>query len=110
MSASVLQLNCTMQCPHGGQVVVIPSQTRTRLGGLPALLPGDAAAVTGCPLVVASKPQPCVTVTWNGAATRARVDGQGPLLQTSVGLCKSADGVPQGIVIVSGVQTKVAAE
>jgi len=109
MAAAVLQQGCVLMCPHGGQVVVIPSQSKVLLGGTPALLPNDAITVAGCPLVVGTKPQPCVTVTWSGAATRAAVDNQGPLLQTSVGLCKSAEGAVQGTVLVSGAQTKVSA-
>lgn len=107
MGAFILQQGCMMQCPHGAPVLVIPSQSKVLLDGQPALLPGDAASVTGCPFVVGTKPQPCVTVTWSAAATRVQVNQQGPLLQSSVGMCKSAEGIIQGVVLMSGVQGKV---
>jgi hypothetical protein len=96
-----------MQCPHGGTVLAIPSQQKVLLQQQPALLPSDAASVVGCPLNISGKPQPCVTVSWTGQATRVQIKGQGPLLQSSVGLCKSAEGAPQGTVLISGAQTKV---
>jgi hypothetical protein len=107
--AAILQFGCTLQCPHGAMVLVIPSQQKVLLNSQPALLPPDAASVIGCPLNISGKPQPCVTVTWSGEATRAQVNGQGVLLQSSVGLCKSAEGVVQGTVLISGVQTKASA-
>jgi hypothetical protein len=97
-------------CPHGGQVQVVPSQTRLMLGGQPALLVSDLMVIVGCPFTVGTKYQPCVTVEWTGPATRAQINGQALLLQTSVGLCKSAENLPQGTVLMTGVQTKVKAE
>jgi hypothetical protein len=109
MGAAILQLGCTVQCPHGAMVLVIPSQQRVLLNNQPALLPADAAMVVGCPFNISGKPQPCVTVSWSGEASHAQVNGQGPLLESSVGLCKSAEGVVQGTVLISGVQTKASA-
>jgi hypothetical protein len=40
-------------------------------------------------------------------ATQSTVQEQAPLLATSVGVCQSFDGTPQGVVIMTGVQTKV---
>jgi hypothetical protein len=97
-------------CPHGGQVLATPSQSKVLLGGQPALLVSDPMVILGCPFTVGPKYQPCVTVTWTGPATRVQINGQAPLLQTSVGLCKSAESVPQGNVVMMGVQTKVMAE
>lgn len=97
-------------CPHGGQVQAVPSQAKVLLGGQPALLVSDSMVIVGCPFTVGSKYQPCVTVEWSGAATRVQINGQAPLLQTSIGLCKSVEGAPQGTAVVSGVQTKVQAE
>lgn len=99
-----------MMCPHGGQVTVIPSQTKMKLGGSPALLASDAAIVVGCAFAPGPKPQPCVSVQWVGQATRVKVNGQPVLLQSSSGLCKSAEGIVQGTVIITGVQTKVSGE
>lgn len=110
MASPVLQLGCIMMCPHGGQVQVVPSQSKVLLGRQPALLSTDSFTVLGCPFTVGTKYQPCVTVMWSGAATKLQVTGQSPLLQSSIGLCKSAEGIPQGTVLIIGVQTKVTAQ
>jgi len=80
------------------------------LGGQPALLASDTFLVVGCPFIVALVPSPCITVTWTAPATQVQVNGQPPLLQTSVGLCNSALGAPQGMALVTGAQTKVMAQ
>lgn len=110
MAAAILQFGCTMLCPHGGQVTVVPSQTQVLLGGQPALLASDVFVVAGCPFFIGPAPSPCVKVTWLGAATQVKVAGQAPLLQSSVGLCIAATGVPQGNVIITGIQTKVSGQ
>ena len=60
----------------------------------------DLTTVAGCPFQVpvgaGTKPQPCVKVQWPVPATRVKVDGQPVLLQTSTGLCQSAEQIPQG--------------
>ena len=110
MGAPILQFGCTMQCPHGGQVLAVPSQQKVLLGGQPALLSSDTFTILGCPFVIGVVPSPCLTVTWTGPATKVQINGQQPLLLTSIGLCNSAAGAPQGTVIVTGVQTKVMAQ
>lgn len=110
MAAAILQQGCVMMCPHGGQVMVVPSQTKVKLNGAPALLARDAMTVAGCAFTPGPKPQPCVTVQWIAESVRVKADGQPVLLQSSTGLCKSAEGIVQGTVIVSGVQTKVSGE
>lgn len=99
-----------MQCPHGGTVQAVPSQVKVQLNGQPALLVSDTTLVAGCPFTVGPKPQPCVTVTWSAPATRVQVTGTAPLLATSIGLCKSIEGIPQGAVLIVSTQTKVSAE
>jgi len=110
MGAAILQFGCTMMCPHGGQVMAIPSQSKVLLGGQPALLSSDTFSILGCPFVIGTVPSPCLTVTWTAPATKVQVNGQQPLLETSVGMCNSAAGAPQGTVVVTGVQTKVTAQ
>lgn len=107
MPAPVLQLGCTILCPHGGMVNAVTANAKVRAGGAFALLSTDTFVVAGCPFVVALKPQPCVTVQWTGEARRFKVDGTPVLLQTSFGLCKSAEGLVQGVALVTGAQTKV---
>ena len=110
MPAPILQFGCSMQCPHGAPVQVVPSQSRLRLGGAAALLASDGFVVIGCPFVLGLKPQPCVAVQWVGPAQRVEVGGAAVLLGSSTGLCKSAEGIVQGTVLVSGVQTKVSGQ
>ncbi|HEV2851604.1 MAG TPA: hypothetical protein VHC97_02255 [Thermoanaerobaculia bacterium] len=107
MPAPVLQLGCTLQCPHGGTVTAVTADAKVRTGGAFALLVNDTFVVAGCPFMVGTKPQPCVTLQWTGEARSFKVDGTPVLLQTSFGLCKSAEGLVQGVALVSGVQTQV---
>jgi len=107
MPAPVLQLGCTIQCPHGGMVNAVTANAKTRTGGAFALLANDTFVVAGCAFMVGTKPQPCVTVEWTGEARSFKVDGTPVLLQTSFGLCKSAEGLVQGMALVTGVQTQV---
>lgn len=109
MAAPILEAGCSMMCPHGGQVQVTASQFKVKLGGKPALLAGDTTTVAGCAFAVGTKPQPCITVQWSMPATKVKIANQAPLLKTSIGLCKSAEGIPQGPVQIVSCQTKVLA-
>ena len=102
-------MGCTVQCPHGGQATFVPSQSKVKLGGQPALLVSDTTTVAGCAFTVGPKPQPCVTVTWSAPATKVTIGGSAPLLKTSIGLCKSAEGIPQGPAVIISCQMKVSA-
>lgn len=104
---AILQLGCTVQCPHGGMATAVNSNSRVKVAGAPALLADDPWIVAACPLNVAGAPHPCVSVEWSGAATRVKVGGRPVLLASSVGLCKAADQAVQGVALVSGVQTRV---
>jgi hypothetical protein len=107
MSAALVQFGSVMQCPHGAMVLQTPSQSAVLAGGQPVLLAQDAITIVGCPFVIGIVPHPCVTVQWSGLATESTIQQQPPILATSVGICQSIDGSPQGTVILSGVQTKV---
>lgn len=108
MGAAILQLGCSVQCPHGGLASPVNSNARVRVGGSFALLASDPWLVAGCPLNVSGAPHPCLTVEWSGQAGRVTVGGQAVLLATSVGLCKAGDGVVQGAALIGGVQTRAA--
>jgi hypothetical protein len=108
MAAPVLQLGCTIRCPHGGMASVLNTNTRVKVGGNYALLSTDTYTIAGCPFTLPGpKPQPCVTIQWQSEARRVKAVGRPVLLQTSVGLCKSAEQVVQGTALVTGVQTRV---
>ena len=100
-----------MLCPHGGLVQILPSNTRFRVGGSPALVQTDTYVVTGCVFTVGLKPQPCVQVRWLRGAGRLKVSGVPVLTQTSLGVCLSADMIPAGPpnIIFAG-QTQLVAD
>ena len=97
MPGFLMHVGATAICPHGGQVSVIPSQTRALVGGQPIATMGDTYPIAGCAFTVPpGKPQPCVKVQWLVPATRVLIGGQPAILQSSTGLCLSAEQIPQG--------------
>jgi hypothetical protein len=110
MAAPILQLGCVVQCLHGGVATPIPSNAKVLVGGSPALLATDQWVLTPCAFVLGPKPSPCVRIQWTMPALRVTVNGAPVLLATSIGLCLSAEGLPQGLATVAGAQTKVLGE
>ena len=110
MPTALLQLGCTIRCPHGGVASVTARNNRVRLGGSFALLATDGFAITGCPHTMGVSWHPCATIEWSNAATRVRVLNEPVLLESSLGHCKAADGLVQGTAQISGVQTRVRGE
>jgi hypothetical protein len=55
---AILQFGVTMQCPHGGTVIAVPTNMSVRVGGAFALLQSDVFTIVGCPFMVGPKPQP----------------------------------------------------
>jgi hypothetical protein len=107
MGQLILDAGCTIQCPHGGQATLAPSNAQVKVGGNFALLVSDTMMVSGCPFTVPpGVPMPCVTIQWSSPAGKVTVNGTPVLLQSSQGLCLNATGAPQGTAIVSGVQSK----
>jgi hypothetical protein len=105
MSDFILTTASTLMCPHGGQVQLSTSNTQADIQGSPALLLSDQHTVSGCPFTLpAGKPQPCVTVRWLVGAAETKVNGTPVLLRNSVGLCFSAEQIPQGPPAVVQVQ------
>ena len=63
---------------------------------------GDTFLVAGCAFTVPhGKPQPCVKVQWLVPAMRVKVGGQPAILQSSNGLCQSAEQIPAGTAVGS---------
>jgi hypothetical protein len=92
-----LQVGATAICPHGGQISVIPTNVRVTAGGQPIAVLADTFLVAGCVFTVPpGKPQPCTTVQWLVPAARVTIGGQPAILQSSSGLCLSADMIPAG--------------
>ncbi len=110
MPGPVYHLGASAICPHGGQVTVIPSNTRVLVSGQPVATLGDTYVVAGCAFTIPpSKPQPCVKVQWLVPATRVMVNGQPVIVQSSSGLCLSAEQIPQGPPSIIATQPRVTA-
>lgn len=107
MAVPLFQSTATLLCPHGGQGTTIASGTRVLFGGIPAAVLSDLTTIAGCTFVVANKPQPCVRVTWTTGASRAQASGRPVLMQSSTGLCLSAEAIAQGAPVVVATQTRV---
>lgn len=111
MSGFLFHVGASAMCPHGGPVSVVSSNARVRVGGQPVALASDLYTVGGCPFQIPTpggpKPQPCVTVQWLVPASRVRVGGQPVVLQTSTGICQSAEQIPQGPPNVIATQVRV---
>lgn len=110
MADNILHVGATIQCPHGGQVTGTASSTRVKVGGQAVVVQTDTFTVSGCPFQVpigtGTKPQPCVTTKWITGAARVRVNNQPVLLQTSSGICQSAEQIPQGSPSVVSTQVR----
>ena len=110
MPGPLLTTAATVMCPHGGSARLIPSYLRVR-SGAPVTPLNTTTTITGCPFQVpagpAMKPQPCVRVQWTIGTLRVRVGGKPSLARTSVGICFSAEGIPQGPPVIVNTQMRV---
>jgi hypothetical protein len=107
MGSPLLHLGAQIICPHGGQVAGTPGSARVMVAGNPVATVADTTVITGCALTVpATRPRPCRSLQWNGPATRVLVGGHAALLQSSSGICLSADKHPQGSPTVVTAQTR----
>ena len=107
MPGFLFHLGATTNCPHGGVISTVTTNTRVLVSGQPVATLGDSYPVVGCAFMVASKPQPCVKLQWLVPAGRVLVNGQPAILQTSTGICQSAEQIPQGPPIVVATQLRV---
>jgi len=107
MPGLLYHVGATAICPHGGQVTTISSNVRVLVSGQPVATFADTSLVAGCAFTVGPKPQPCIKVQWLTPAVRVTVGGQPALLQTSAGLCLSAEQIPQGPPTVVAGQLRV---
>ena len=105
----LLNTNTMMQCPHGGMVSVVTSNQRAMADGAPIVRADDVYTIAGCPFTVSSSPHPCVRVEWTLPSMTCKVEGSEPLTTDSVGLCKAADEVVQGTVLIVQTQMKASA-
>jgi hypothetical protein len=113
MPGPILHVGAVANCPHAGTMSIATGEPRVLLTGQPAATMADVYTIAGCPFQVpipsGTKPQPCVTVRFTTPATRVLANAKPVMLSTSVGICQSAEQIPQGAPIVSVVQTRVIA-
>jgi hypothetical protein len=95
----------SLSCPHGAKIIATSATPFLKAGGAPVLTSGDVFVIVGCPFTLPpGKPSPCLTVQWLMTDLSVTVQGAKTLSATSVGLCKSPEGLPQGPVIVQATQ------
>lgn len=113
MPGPVLTVASVGNCPHAGAMTIAVGEPRVVVAGAPVATMMDNYTIAGCPFQVpigtGTKPQPCVTVRWTTPATRVLANGKPVMLATSVGLCLSAEQIPQGAPIIAAVQPRVIA-
>ncbi|MEJ7603340.1 MAG: hypothetical protein WKG01_35965 [Kofleriaceae bacterium] len=103
---AALTVRSTVQCMHGGTVILRTANT-TSSAGAAMLLESDVHDVIGCGFFAGSTYSPCRTVEWSAGARALRVGGTKVLVKTSVGVCKNAGGAIQGTARVNATQTSV---
>lgn len=113
MPGFIVQVGASINCTHGAAATVVPSQPRVKVGGQFAAVLPDTTTVAGCPFQIpvgaGTKPQPCVKVQWTVPAVRVKANQQFVLVQSSTGLCLSAEQIPQGPPIIAATQVRVKA-
>jgi len=111
MAGNTVNVDSTLQCPHGGAVQIISANTRVKVGGAYAALATDQYLISGCtfqiPVGAGTVPSPCLTVQWIVTDMRVTVNGTPTVSRGDVGLCLSALQVPQGSVAIANTQVRV---
>lgn len=113
MGNFILTRSSTIMCPHGGIITHIPvGFTDYRINGEIPMTISDRYMIAGCPAIMpvglSLSPNPCFEVTWVNASNTFFVNGSPALINTSVGLCRSVAGIPQGPAIIAFFQTRFA--
>jgi uncharacterized Zn-binding protein involved in type VI secretion len=107
MGSPIFHVGAQAMCPHGGQVSTVPGSPRVSVGGQPVATMADTYLIAGCAFMVGTKPQPCMKAQWLVPATRVTVGGLPVILQSSSGLCQSAEQIPGGPPSVVMTQLRV---
>lgn len=108
MPGELYHVGATALCPHGGAVSTVSSNVRVKVSGMAVATVNDLSLVAGCVFTIPGpKPQPCVKVQWVVPAVRVKVMGSPALLKTAVGLCQSAEQIPQGPANIVVTQPRV---
>jgi hypothetical protein len=103
---ALLTTASSLQCPHGGTVMISTSNSKVKADGAFVARSSDTFSISGCPFNISGSPHPCVRVLWMVTTLRNQAAGGPALAEDSVGLCLAGDSAPQGTVIVASTQTK----
>lgn len=108
MANALLTTAASLQCPHGGSVSIVSSNSQVKAAGSPLALATDTFTVSGCPFQIPAAPSPipspCVQVQWLVSDQQTKVNATPTLSTGSSGLCLAATQAPQGSVVI--VQTQ----
>jgi len=105
--AGFLTTSSIMQCPHGGMVNVISSDTKVQAASDFVLRSSDTFLIAGCTFTLPSSgPHPCVQVQWVQSSLKSQAEGDFTLTEESVGLCSAADQAVQGTVLINFTQAQ----
>jgi len=114
MSGQALTTASTLQCPHGGSVQIISTNSKVLIQGVPLALATDTFTIAGCPFQIpvgtGSVPSPCGKVQWTKTDMKNVINGTPTLSTTSVGLCLAATQAPQGQVVIANTQSGVSTQ
>ena len=94
-------------CPHGGQALLLTANARVSATNSFGLLETDIHVITGCPFFRGPVYSPCVRIEWAAGSTKTAINSTPVLKRESIGICYSADNVPQGTAVIVSTQMRV---
>ncbi|MFB3764636.1 MAG: hypothetical protein ACE14P_05245 [Methanotrichaceae archaeon] len=105
MPGPLLHIGAVATCPHiSGQVVIVSSNVRVRVSGMPVVTMLDVLTVAGCP---SPAPKTCVLSKFIPSA-RVKVNFVPAIVyQPGAAICQSADQSPNGPAIINVIQPRV---
>lgn len=111
MASETYNKSTKFKCPHGGEVSVSASNSSVKVDGKPVLTMADVLSVSGCPFQIPAAPSPipspCMKVVWTVSDTSVMTQTGPTVSKSSVGICLSDKGIPQGPVKATSVQSVV---
>ncbi|MEM9293219.1 MAG: hypothetical protein AAGD01_16170 [Acidobacteriota bacterium] len=109
MPGPLVQVGANIRCPHGGTVMILPTNPRVRATAPVGML-NHQSPVAGCPFQIPTpggpKPQPCVRVQWTLGTLRVKANGIPVINRSAIGMCFSIEGIPQGPPIIATTQMR----
>ena len=111
MPEHTLNIQSSLQCPHGGTVLIVPANARAKARRVAIVTVNDSFSVVGCPFQLPTAPptpSPCISVQWIVTDSHVKAARASTLSEASQGLCYNAQQAPQGPVTIAAGQSKVA--